>query len=90
MVVLVIILCFRLRAQRQGLLNPCAHMLSDPAVFFRAAIHRHGWMLIRPGDPKGLSVLTETPHLARPRQKLPASAYILTARHDSSFTNHAL
>ena len=89
MVVLMIILG-SMRAQRQGLLNPCAHMLSDPVVIFRAAIHRHGWMLTRPGDPKGLSVLPETQHLARPRLRLPASAHMLTARQQGSFINHAL
>ena len=58
--------------------------------FWGGVIQRHGWIVTRPGDPKGLSVLPETQHLARPRQKLPASAHMRTASQDSSFINHAL
>jgi hypothetical protein len=56
---------------------------------FLGGTWRHGWMVTRPRDPKGLSVLPDTQNLARPRQKLPASAHMLTASQDSSFINHA-
>jgi hypothetical protein len=38
----------------------------------------------------GVFVLPNTKTLARPRQKLPASAHMLIASQGSSFINHAL
>ena len=38
--------------------------------FWGGVIQRNGWIVTRRGDPKGLSVLPETQHLARPRKKL--------------------